>query len=253
MAIRSRRESSRRSLTLQYNEEEIRGSLVKHLPAWLLFFTIIAMLLPSILGGLVHVTVSGVSGAAQAVGGAVSSFTRTITTSTGDTSSTAIAPLFTTQIDYWSGDIERWAKEHNLDPNLMATVMQIESCGHPTVGSSAGAQGLFQVMPFHFTAGENQLDPNTNATRGGNFLRYCLDASNGDSGLAMACYNGGPSVLQKDMSMWADETRRYYRWGTGIYSDATQNRDSSGTLNEWLNAGGGVLCQRASTQLGING
>lgn len=251
MAIRSRRgDTSRRSLTLQYNEEAVRGSLVRHLPAWMLLFTILAMLLPNLVSGLVHVTVTGVSGIANAVGDTVSSLTHSIT---AGSSSTAIAPLFTAQIDYWSGDIERWAKAHNLDPNLMATVMQIESCGHPTVGSSAGAQGLFQVMPFHFSAGENQLDPNTNATRGGNFLRYCLDAANGDSGLAMACYNGGPSVLQKDMSLWADETRRYYRWGTGIYSDATQNRDSSGTLNEWLNAGGGSLCQRASTQLGING
>lgn len=247
MAIRSRDGgSSRRSLTFRVNEEQVRGSLVKHLPAWLLLFAIVAMLLPNIIGGVAYVTMTSVSGVGSMVRGTIGTFTQSISRP-----STTLAPLFTSQIHYWSGDIERWAKAYNLDPNLLATVMQIESCGHPTVGSSAGAQGLFQVMPFHFATGENQLDPNTNAARGGDFLRYCLDASDGDTGMAMACYNGGPSVLQKDMSAWASETRRYYRWGTGIYSDATQNRDSSSTLNEWLNAGGGSLCQRASSQLGI--
>jgi hypothetical protein len=106
-------------------------------------------------------------------------------------------------------------------------------------------------MPFHFASDENQIDPNTNALRGADFLRYCLDAANGDSGRAMACYNGGPSVLGKDMSQWAAETQRYYRWGTGIYADATQNRDTSATLDQWLAAGGAALCQRASSQLGL--
>src|SRR5262249_44113854 len=149
------------------------------------------------------------------------------------------------------GDIGRWANEYNLDPNLLATVMQIESCGHPTVSSSAGAQGLFQVMPFHFDAGEDQLDPDTNARRAADFLKICVNAANRDAGLTLACYNGGQSVIKLPFALWQDQTQRYYRWGIGIYSDATNNQSHSDTLDQWLAAGGSALCQRASSALGM--
>ncbi len=163
-----------------------------------------------------------------------------------------IAPLFTQTVDHWAADISRWAAAQDLDPNLLATVMQIESCGHPTVSSIAGAQGLFQVMPFHFDAGEDQLDPNTNARRGAAFLRLCLDMADGDTGLAMACYNGGPSVLSQDMSQWYDEPRRYFYWGTGIYADAQNASPTSPRLDEWLAAGGDRLCELAANELRLN-
>lgn len=163
-----------------------------------------------------------------------------------------IAPLFTDEVAHWQDDIARWAQTYDLDPNLLATVMQIESCGHPTVSSVAGAQGLFQVMPFHFATNENPLDPNTNAMRGAGVLNECLRLAEGDVGLAMACYNGGPSVLYQEMSTWYDEPRRYYYWGTGIYADAQNNAQSSPRLDEWLNAGGARLCDLASAELGLN-
>ena len=161
-----------------------------------------------------------------------------------------LAPLFTPSIDYWSEDILRWSSQYSLDPNLMATVMQIESCGHPTVGSSAGAQGLFQVMPFHFASSEDQHDPDTNAMRSAIVLNECLVRADGDAGLAMACYNGGPSVLYRDYSTWADETQRYYYWGTGIYADAIQNASQSPVLDEWLSRAQ-WSCDTAEAHLGI--
>lgn len=160
-----------------------------------------------------------------------------------------IAPLFTPEVQYWSADIERWALAYDLDPNLLATVMQIESCGHADVSSSAGAQGLFQVMPFHFSAGENQLDPETNAARGASFLSQCLDWAGGDPAMAMACYNGGPSVLNRPFASWAAETQRYYVWGATIYNDAQQGLSSSPSLEHWLNAGGASLCRRAAQNI----
>ncbi|MEO0565911.1 MAG: lytic transglycosylase domain-containing protein, partial [Chloroflexota bacterium] len=87
---------------------------------------------------------------------------------------TSLAPLFTPEVTHWGPQIEAWATIYELEPNLLATVMQIESCGHPTVNSSAGAQGLFQVMPFHFADDEDMLDPDTNAKRGAAHLNDCL-------------------------------------------------------------------------------
>ncbi|MDL1901047.1 lytic transglycosylase domain-containing protein [Anaerolineae bacterium CFX9] len=160
-----------------------------------------------------------------------------------------IAPLFTPEVDYWGHDIVRWANAYSLDPNLLATVMQIESCGHADVSSSAGAQGLFQVMPFHFSTGEVMTDPETNARRGASFLAQCLEMADGSANHAMACYNGGPSVLRRDFSTWPRETQRYFVWGATIYADAQQNRAQSDSLQNWLNAGGANLCQRAAQNI----
>lgn len=160
-----------------------------------------------------------------------------------------IAPFFAPSVQHWSGKINEWSDLYDVDTQLMATVMQIESCGHPTVVSSAGARGLFQVMPFHFENDENMVDPNTNAKRGGLFLNYCYNAAGGDIGLTLACYNGGSSVINRPMSTWANETKRYYQWGVGIYSDAIVNLSESDTLNRWMDAGGSHLCTNALNEL----
>jgi soluble lytic murein transglycosylase-like protein len=163
-----------------------------------------------------------------------------------------IAPLFTPEVQYWAANIVRWASDHGLDPNLAATVMQIESCGHPEIRSSAGATGLFQVMPFHFKAGESMSNPDTNALRGMDYLRRSLETASGDARLAFAGYNGGIGVIGRLESRWPAETIRYAYWGSGIYADATQNRAASTRLDEWLKAGGASLCAKARQRLGIN-
>jgi soluble lytic murein transglycosylase-like protein len=162
-----------------------------------------------------------------------------------------IAPLFTPEVQYWAANIVRWAEAHGLDPNLAATVMQIESCGHPEIRSHAGATGLFQVMPFHFETGEIMSHPDTNARRGMDYLRLSLDRASGDARLALAGYNGGIGVIGRAESRWHNETVRYAYWGSGIYADASQNRDQSTRLQEWLNAGGASLCAKARQRLGI--
>ena len=89
--------------------------------------------------------------------------------------SSRLAPLFTPEVQYWDISILRWSEISNLDPNLIATVMQIGSCGDEFARSSAGAVGLFQVMPFHFVSTDNPFDPDTNALRGLMYLRHMFD------------------------------------------------------------------------------
>lgn len=163
----------------------------------------------------------------------------------------AISPVFAPSVRYWEADIVRWAGEHGLDPNMVATVMQIESCGDPAAVSPSGAQGLFQVMPFHFAAGETMTDPNTNAYRGMKFLAELLVMFDGNAGLSLAGYNGGPGTARKAWDLWPNETQRYYRWGLGIYTEAAANETTSTTLNQWLNAGGASLCKQAADRLGL--
>lgn len=162
-----------------------------------------------------------------------------------------IAPLFTAEIQYWAPQIERWAAEFGLDPNMVATVMQVESCGDPKAISRSNAQGLFQVMPFHFTEGENMLDPDTNARRGMAYLAERLVQTNGEVGNAFAGYNGGHVAAAGSWDTWVHETQRYYVWTTGIYADAKLGKATSETLEKWLQAGGASLCNQASTRLNL--
>ncbi len=164
---------------------------------------------------------------------------------------TRLAPLFTAQVMRWEPEIIAWAAQHDLDPNLVATVMQIESCGDPSALSPAGAQGLFQVMPYHFAQGEDRTSPDTNALRGLNYLRKSLDHFDGDAGLALAGYNGGINGASRPLNEWAQETRDYQYWGGHIYTDALAGKANSPTLDKWLAAGGASLCAQAEQQAAL--
>lgn len=164
----------------------------------------------------------------------------------------AISPVFAREVKHWEPQILAWSDEFGLDPNLTAIIMQIESCGDPHAISSAGARGLFQVMPFHFSAGENSLDPDTNARRGLNYFVERIAQTNGDLGLAFAGYNGGHVAAAGNWSSWARETQRYYTWSTGIYNDIEAGLTESPTLQQWMQAGGASLCRQAANRLGLN-
>lgn len=163
-----------------------------------------------------------------------------------------ISAVFTPEVQYWVGRIQVWAAAAGLDPNLVATVMQIESCGDPLARSRAGAMGLFQVMPYHFTASDDPYAPDTNALRGLDYLRRSLETAQGDPRLALAGYNGGIGVINWPESSWAAETQRYAYWGSGILTETTGGASESLRLKEWLTVGGMSLCRQAHNRLGIN-
>ncbi len=191
-------------------------------------------------GTTITETTANVPTAANVGGGALSG------TFTG-----SLSPLFTAEVQYWAPQIMGWAETYNLDPNIVATIMQIESCGDPTAESIASAQGLFQVMPFHFTAGEDMQDPDTNARRGLDFYQAQMQYTGGDILLSFAGYNGGYAASGNPYETWPNETQRYYTWAKGIYEDASAGKTSSETLDKWLAAGGSAGCQRAATRLGL--
>jgi len=129
--------------------------------------------------------------------------------------------------------------------------MQIESCGDPSARSSAGAMGLFQVMPFHFQIGENGYNPETNALRGLNYLTRSLQAASGNARLALAGYNGGIGVIARNEWTWHAQTKRYVYYGAPIYEDSRKGAASSPMLDEWYRKYGAGLCRNASQRLGL--
>jgi soluble lytic murein transglycosylase-like protein len=164
---------------------------------------------------------------------------------------TGISPIFRIEIQYWADSISKWAAASQLDPNLVATIMQIESCGDPRARSSAGAMGLFQVMPFHFYAIDNPYNPDTNAARGLAYLVRSLATGGGNARLALAGYNGGIGLIGRAEWTWPAQTKRYVQYGAPIYEDARSGLASSTALNEWYGKYGVSLCKQAHQRLGL--
>jgi soluble lytic murein transglycosylase-like protein len=184
----------------------------------------------------------------------LAAFAWNINPSTADlppVTSTRISPIFRVEIQHWADSINRWAAASQLDPNLVATIMQIESCGDPRARSSAGAMGLFQVMPFHFYAIDNPYSPDTNAARGLDYLTKSLATGGGNARLALAGYNGGIGLIGRAEWTWPAQTKRYVQYGAPIYEDARNGLVSSTALNEWYEKYGVSLCRQAHQRLGL--
>jgi soluble lytic murein transglycosylase-like protein len=164
---------------------------------------------------------------------------------------TNISPIFRVEILHWADSISKWAAASQVDPNLAATVMQIESCGDPRAISSAGAMGLFQVMPFHFSASDSPYAPDTNAARGLAYLAKSLQTAGGNARLALAGYNGGIGVISRAEWSWSAQTKRYVQYGWPIYEDARSGLSSSTALNDWYEKYGVSLCQQAHQRLSL--
>ena len=162
-----------------------------------------------------------------------------------------LASFFSPSVQFWGASIQRWSSEVDLEPDLVATIMQIESCGDPEAVSRAGASGLFQVMPFHFKENENPLDPEANAKRGLAYFKKSLDLAHGDIRQGLAGYNGGTGLVGSDDGQWPAETSNYAYWGEGIYRQAQARLDQSTTLDQWLSRGGARLCRQANQRLGL--
>ena len=163
-----------------------------------------------------------------------------------------LSPIFTPEVQHWADKIQGWSASAGIDPNLVATVMQIESCGDPQALSRSGAMGLFQVMPYHFIASDDPYVPDTNAMRGLDYLKRSLEAAQGNPRLALAGYNGGIGVINMAESAWTMQTQKYAYWGSGIFNDASSGSGNDRHLQEWLSANGISLCRQAHDRLGIN-
>jgi soluble lytic murein transglycosylase-like protein len=91
--------------------------------------------------------------------------------------------------------IDDAASRESLDRELLRGVMRQESAFKPCAVSSAGAQGLMQLMPA--TALQfgviNPFDPIQNVDGGAKLLKQLLNRYNGDLGKALGAYNAGPS------------------------------------------------------------
>ena len=87
---------------------------------------------------------------------------------------------------------------HGLDPDLIESVIHVESAGNPRAVSPKGASGLMQLMPETARAlrVHDVFDPAQNVEAGTRYLRQLLDLYNHDLALALAAYNAGPEKVE---------------------------------------------------------
>ena len=86
------------------------------------------------------------------------------------------------------------AKRADLAPELVLSVIHVESLFNRWAISSVGAQGLMQIMPFWLKEigreGDSLFDIKTNLRFGCTILRHYLDKEKGNLTRALARYNG---------------------------------------------------------------
>ncbi|MDE3148749.1 MAG: lytic transglycosylase domain-containing protein [Acidobacteriota bacterium] len=108
--------------------------------------------------------------------------------------------------------LARAGREHNLDVDLLASVVKAESGGNAHAVSPAGARGLMQLMPG--TAAElgvrDSFQPDQNVRGGSAYLDELLTRYHDKLALALAAYNAGPEAVDRYRGIPPyDETRTY--------------------------------------------
>ena len=113
------------------------------------------------------------------------------------------------------------AARHNVDPNLVRSVVKVESNFNPNAVSRKGAMGLMQLMPSTARSlnVSNPFDPAQNVDAGVRHLKRLLESYGGDVRLSLAAYNAGSSAVARSAGVPRfRETQNYVRRITDLYT-----------------------------------
>ena len=141
--------------------------------------------------------------------------------------------------------ISQYAKEYELDPYLVQSIMRCESSNNPTALSDAGAIGLMQIMPDTGTWIAHKLDldsvytqdmlkdPEKNIEFGCWYLHFLSGRFNGNVMQMIAAYNTGHGSVEDWLNdprfsqngelttIPFEQTARYYEKVTTAYENYT--------------------------------
>jgi len=109
--------------------------------------------------------------------------------------------------------IQQWSKKYNVPADLVRAVIRVESDFHPHAVSSAGAEGLMQLMPktAKSLGVQDSFDPSQNIRGGTQYLRKLANQFNGDARLTLAAYHAGPGAVERAGNIPYKATERYVR------------------------------------------
>jgi soluble lytic murein transglycosylase-like protein len=175
------------------------------------------------------------------------------------------SPWIPATVKRWQGPIDAMAKKYDIDPNLIAIIMIMESGGYAQANSGE-AVGLMQITPL--TAKEiaskylkkpvtsyNLMDPDTSIEFGAAYLSYLRglfgSTAQGPSWdstveLIAAGYNGGPGAaasLEAGEGLTNTQTVVYSRDAFNMWRE--RHAGDSPTYDRWLERGGTTLINAA--------
>lgn len=176
------------------------------------------------------------------------------------------SPWIPETVKYWEKDISEMSKRYNLDANLIAIIMTLESGGGPKAISEVQAKGLMQIMPptaqdtaqrYTKKSFKNYdlLDGKTSIEFGTAYLsmlrdEYGIDGHgpNWDTTVELiaAAYNGGFSAanaIEKGEGIRDTQTLSYSRDAFNMWRE--RNSQSSPTYDRWIERGGQDLINNA--------
>ncbi|MEJ2478160.1 MAG: transglycosylase SLT domain-containing protein [Desulfobacterales bacterium] len=101
--------------------------------------------------------------------------------------------------DQYDRVISEASKRHGVSFSLLKALIKAESDFDPRAVSSAGAQGLMQLMPENIKSLniKNPFDPRENIMGGARYLKQLIKRFGGKLPLALAAYNAGPGVVEQ--------------------------------------------------------
>jgi hypothetical protein len=95
--------------------------------------------------------------------------------------------------------VNRIAAQHSLPPQLIHSVIKVESNYNPRAISPKGAEGMMQLIPAtarRFGVADS-FNPMENIQGGAKYLKYLLNIYNNDYALALAAYNAGEGAVAR--------------------------------------------------------
>jgi len=95
--------------------------------------------------------------------------------------------------------VEAAARRYGVDPELVTSVIAVESNFDPRAVSRRDARGLMQLLPETATrlGVTDVFDPVQNVDAGTRYLKTLLDSYRFDLVLALAAYNAGPDRVEQ--------------------------------------------------------
>ena len=123
------------------------------------------------------------------------------------------AEFFAAEIPYGELIYEK-ARKYDVDPSLVAAVIEQESRFKAGARSQVGAKGLMQLMPRtgRWMGAQNLYDPEQNIDAGVKYIKYLDKRFKGDLRKTIAAYNGGEGNVMRYQGVPPfRETRQYVK------------------------------------------
>ena len=130
--------------------------------------------------------------------------------------------------------------EHNVDVDLLASLVKAESGGNAHAVSRTGARGLMQLMPgtAKGLGVEDSFKPDQNVRGGSTYLDALLTRYHDNMALALAAYNAGPEAVDRYNGIPPyRETRAYvarviHEFNRRVLAREAQTRQASASQKE---------------------